>query len=215
MSTRLILVRHGETPSSVERRFAGSSDVDLTEEGHRMAQALARRLRQIRIDVMHVSPMRRCLQTAEHLTETTGRKPRIDDRIREVDFGAFEGFTSREVAERHGEEFQRWLQDDSHPPPDGESWTELGERVSAWWQEVAERYRDRTVLGVMHGGPILWLARHVLQAPYIAMVVLEIDPCSVTLLQSRGRLWRVRMLNDTTHIRDPLMDGVPPEEMPP
>lgn len=215
MSTRFILVRHGETPASKERRFAGSTDVELTDAGREQAETLARRLRQVRIDAFHVSPLTRCLQTAEPVAEVTGRKPALTDELRECHFGEWEGLSAHEVRERYRSEFDAWISDDAVPPPSGESWQEVGARVGRWWRDAAERYEGRTVLAVTHGGPILWLARHVAHAPYSAMIAFEIDPCSVTLLQTRGPLWRIRLLNDTTHVRDPLLDGPPPEEMPP
>lgn len=215
MSTRLILVRHGETYASVDRRFAGSTDVELTEHGHDQARAVAKRLRPVRIDALYVSPLRRCVQTAEAVTETTGLKPRIAEAIRECDFGAWEGLSAMEVIERDGERFQEWLTDDTHEPPDGESWGSVSRRVWSWWEEVSERYKDRTVLAVTHGGPILCMLRRTLDAPHSAIYVLEIDTASVSLLQTRGTLLRARTINDTSHLRDPLRDGPPPEEMPP
>lgn len=214
-TTRIILLRHGETEANRERRFAGSTDVELTSEGRTMAESAARRFRAVRIDALHVSPLLRCAQTAEEVSRVSGLKPRVVPEIRELDFGDWEMLSLEEVHERDAEGFTRWISDDAVPAPGGESWAELGARVGEWWAEVAERYEGRTVLAVTHGGVILWLARHVAQAPYQAMIAFEIDPCSITILQSRRGLWRIRSLNDTTHIRDPLLDGPPPTEMPP
>lgn len=215
MSTRVILIRHGATAPSAERRFAGTTDVDLSDEGREQATVVARRLRQVRIDALYVSPMARCRQTADAITESTGLKQRAADEIRECAFGKWEGLTSREVMDQFPEEFRQWLSDDACPPPDGESWTQVGERVGRWFQEAITAHEDNTILAVTHGGPILWLCRHLLQAPYSAMLTLEIDPCSLTLLQNRRNLWRIRLLNDTSHDRDALLDGPAPEAVPP
>src|SRR5947207_15225562 len=109
MTTRFILIRHGETPASLERRFAGSTDVELTDTGRTHAAALAQRLRQVRIDVIHTSPLRRCMQTAEPIAQVTGRKPVVMDEIRECNFGEWENLTLAEILESHSESMQLWL----------------------------------------------------------------------------------------------------------
>lgn len=215
MTTRIVLVRHGETAANRQRRFAGSTDLELTETGREQAEALGRRLREVRIDALHVSPLARCAQTAEPIVASTGLEPRVVPEIRELDFGDWEMLDLDEVRERDPDGFGRWISDEAVPVPGGESWVELGARVEEWWDQVARCYEDRTVLAVTHGGVILWLARRVVHAPREAMIAFEVDPSSVTILQSRGHLWRIRVLNDTTHLRDPLADGPPPVGLPP
>src|SRR5688572_19696591 len=119
MTTRVILVRHGETESSRERRFAGATDVALTDFGREQARVLAQRLRPARIDAIHVSPLLRCRQTAEAITEVTGRKAMVVDDLRECHFGDWENLTVAEVAERWPEALQMWAADEAHPPPGG------------------------------------------------------------------------------------------------
>lgn len=206
-STRFILVRHGKTSANHERRFAGSTDVELTDEGREQARALARRLRSVRIDVIFSSPLTRCLQTAEPITEMTGRKPVVCDDIHECRFGDWENLTAEEILERSSDGLQRWLADETVAPPNGESWNQLGERVTKWWDDAAARYENRTVLAVTHGGPILWLGRHVTGGARQAMSTLFVEPASVSVIQLSAGRTRIRLWNDTTHIADPLLDG--------
>lgn len=207
MTTRVILVRHGETDSSRERRFAGATDVALTDYGRDQARALAQRLRPVRIDAIHVSPLGRCLQTAEPITELTGRKPTVVEDLRECHFGDWENLTIGDVMERWQEDLQRWAADESVPPPGGECWLDLNHRVAAWWEEATKRYEGRTVLAVTHGGPILSLARHVTGAPRQAMDAFLVETGSLSVMHvSNGRV-RIRTWNDTTHLADPLTDG--------
>lgn len=207
MSTRFILVRHGETPASIERRFAGSTDVDLTDNGREQARAIARRLRAVRIDVMFCSPLKRCLQTAEPITDLTGRKAKIAEEIHECRFGDWENLTAAEILDAHGEALQQWLTDETMCPPGGESWSQLGERVVGWFNETAKRYENRTVLAVMHGGPILWLGRLLTGNQAEAMASLFVEPASISVIQLSSGRTRIRLWNDTTHVRDPLLDG--------
>lgn len=214
MTTRFILVRHAETPGSLERRFTGTTDVLLTDHGHEMARALAQRLRPVRIDVMHVSPLTRCQQTAAPITEITGRKATIVEEIREFDFGILENLSLQEALEQHGGKMIEWFGSEDVGPPDGETWTKVGERLTSWLNEAAERYKDRTVLAVTHGGPVLWLTRHIVGAPHHAMGVFEVDPASITVMQQRDGRWRLRLFNDTSHLSEPLMETAAPRRMP-
>lgn len=207
MTTRFILIRHGETESSRERRFAGSTNVDLTDFGREQARALAQRLRPVRIDVIHSSPLGRCLQTAEPICEVTGRKPTVMEDLRECHFGDWENLTFAEVLEKWPDDLQRWAGDDSVPPTAGECWADLGERVGKWFDEAAERYEGRTVLAVTHGGPILSLARRVTGAPREAMDAFLVETGSVSVIQLSNSRVRIRAWNDTTHLTDPLLDG--------
>jgi len=208
------MVRHAETPGSLERRFTGSTDVELTPDGHRQAEELAQRLRAVRIDVMHVSPLTRCQQTAAPITAVTGRKPTIVPELREVAFGCIENMTIGEAVEAYGDKLPAWFGGEDVCPPDGETWNQVGERLKTWFADAAERYKDRTVLAVTHGGPVLWLTRYLVDAPFRSMVVFEVDPASVTVFQSRSDTWRVRTFNDTTHLGDPLLESVAPRRMP-
>jgi probable phosphoglycerate mutase len=213
VTTRFIVVRHAETPANVERRFVGMTDVDLTDHGVASARLLGQRLRQVRIDVLHCSPLRRCRQTADAITQTTGRKATIVPELREADFGILEGLSISEAAEKYGEELGNWFGSADTAPPEGETWAAVGERVKGWFDAAAQRYSGRTVCAVTHGGPILTLARQITGAPYTAMISFEIEPCSVMIVQQRGDTWRLRSWNDTTHIRDPLLDNDPHRPM--
>jgi broad specificity phosphatase PhoE len=99
-----------------------------------------------------------------------------------------------------------WFGGEDRCPPDGETWLQVGERLTAWLAETAERHDGGTILAVTHGGPVLWLTRHITGAPHTSMAVFDIDPASVTLFQRRGEMWRLRTFNDTSHMRDPLLD---------
>lgn len=206
MTTRLILVRHAETPGSLERRFTGSTDVHLTDGGHVQAAALGRRLKAVRVDAIHVSPLTRCQQTAAAVTAVTGRKATVTEELRECHFGILENYTLDEALKEHGDKLIEWFGKEDQAPPEGETWVQVGERLTRWITGVAERYKNRTVLAVTHGGPVLWLTRHITGAPHSAMAIFDIDPASVTLFQQRSDTWRLRLFNDTSHLGDPLLD---------
>ncbi len=207
MTTRFIFVRHGETDSSRERRFAGATDVELSDHGREQAALLAKRLRAVRIDVMHVSPLIRCRQTAEPITEVTGRKATIVEGIRECHFGEWEDLTIAEVAEKWPDALQSWVGDDTIPPPGGECWADLGERMQTWWDGAIERYDGRTVLAVTHGGPIMALTRRLMGIPREAMDAFLVETASLSVITVDHGRRRIRAWNDTTHLGEPLMDA--------
>lgn len=215
MSTRLLLIRHGETPATVERLFVGSTNVELTPGGHEQARAVAQRLKHVRIDALYVSPLTRCMQTAAPIVETTGLRPRVDGALRECDFGSWEGMSFQEVFQKDPDGLRRWVTEEGHSSHGGESREQLADRVWAWWLAAAVKHENDTVCAVTHGGPIRSAVQRGLQAPFSAFLSIEIDPASITLLQTQGPGVRVRFVNETSHLGDPLRPSEPPTELPP
>ena len=179
--TRLLLVRHGETVLGAEGRYAGHSDTALTPRGRREVAALRRRLAGTRIDVVYCSDLPRCRQTAELLVPE--REFRLTRRLREIDFGRWEGRTKAELAKRYGETYRRWKADPSvGRPSGGESVPELRRRVRRFTAEVARRHPSATVLFVCHGGVI----RAILDVPYHDYWGLKIPTASLWRLDYRS-----------------------------
>jgi ribonuclease H / adenosylcobalamin/alpha-ribazole phosphatase len=185
--------------------------VDLSETGRKQAEAVARRLRAVRIDALFASPLARCQQTAAPITEVTGRKPSISEDIKECHFGEWEDLAITQVLEKWPEELQRWATDDIFPPPGGESWRDLTERTKAWFYAALERYEGRTVLAVTHGGPIMALVRDLMQIPRATMDGFLVETASLSVLNVRDGRRRLRLWNDTTHLSEPLLEtqGLP------
>jgi probable phosphoglycerate mutase len=96
-SARLLLTRHGQTVWHHDNRYAGISDVRLNETGLREAQALARRALTERPDLIVCSPLTRAVETAQSVAEACGLELLVDRRLREVDFGEWEGRTLEEI----------------------------------------------------------------------------------------------------------------------
>jgi probable phosphoglycerate mutase len=129
--TPTVLLRHGQTSMSVHNRYAGRSDVPLTDTGVQQAAAAAKRLATAGIGAIVTSPLQRAVQTAGEVAAVTGVPVVTDDGFRETDFGAWEGLTFAEVRERWPSEMTAWLADPAVAPPGGESFTEVSERVTA------------------------------------------------------------------------------------
>ena len=116
--TRLLLLRHGQTELSAQRRYSGRGNPALTELGRRQADAAAQYLGQRGgIAAVVTSPLQRAYDTAAAAAKALGLDVTVDDDLIETDFGAWEGLTFSEAAERDPELHRRWLRDTSLAPP--------------------------------------------------------------------------------------------------
>ena len=132
----LILPRHGEAASG-DIMLGGQLDVMLTPHGRHEAEALARRLAGVRIDRIVSSPMLRALETAQ--TVATGRPVEVDERLRELDYGRWEGLTYVEIEARDPELRTRWDHDPgSTHSPGGESGEDVAARALSFLVELLE-----------------------------------------------------------------------------
>lgn len=153
MRRPLLLARHGETADNAERRFQGARNPPLNERGRAQAAALAETLRGEEIAALWTSPLRRAAETAEIVGRSLGLEPRPDERLREIDVGAWAGRTYAEVLAEVPDALERWLGGDlSFRFPGGESLAEQTERVVAALEEI--RAGDVPALVVCHGGVI-------------------------------------------------------------
>ncbi|MEV6354380.1 bifunctional RNase H/acid phosphatase [Streptomyces hydrogenans] len=201
-----VLLRHGETALTPEKRFSGSggSDPELSEAGHRQAAAVADALA-ARGTIRHIvsSPLTRCRQTAETVAARLGLDVVIEPGLRETDFGAWEGLTFGEVRERYPEDMDAWLASSKAAPTGGgESFTAVARRVAAARDRLTAAHAGRTVLLVSHVTPIKTLVRLALGAPPESLFKMELSAASLSAVAyyADGNA-SVRLLNDTSHLR--------------
>ncbi len=203
--TTFLLLRHGETALTPEKRFSGSggSDPELSATGRRQAQAAAAAFaaRGSASDIV-CSPLRRCRQTADAVAERLGLAVTVDEGLRETDFGAWEGLTFAEVRERYADDLTAWLASpEAAPTGSGESFVAVGERVEAARLRLVAGHAGRTVLAVTHVTPIKTLVRLALGAPAQAMFRMELSPASASVVAyyADGNA-SVRLFNDTSYL---------------
>ncbi|WP_107466863.1 bifunctional RNase H/acid phosphatase [Streptomyces sp. MA5143a] len=201
-----VLLRHGETPLTPQKRFSGSggSDPSLSDVGRyqaeRVAAALAARGT---IQEIVSSPLARCRETAQIVAARLGLGVTLDDGLRETDFGAWEGLTFGEARERYPDDMNAWLASpDAEPTGGGESFEAVAHRVAAARDRLTEAHRGRTVLLVSHVTPIKTLVRLALGAPPESLFRMELSAASLTALAyyADGNA-TLRLLNDTSHLR--------------
>ncbi len=202
-ATTTLLLRHGQTALSTERRFAGRGDIPLTEVGLRQATAAAGRLAaRGSVDVIVTSPLQRARRTAEAVAEATGAPLQVEDDLVEADFGKWEGLTFAEASARWPEEVSAWLGSADVAPPGGESFAAAARRVSTALDRLLAAQEFRTLLLVSHVTPIKTLACRAMLAPLAALFRIHLDVASLCEID-----WYpdgpavVRSLNDTAHLR--------------
>jgi probable phosphoglycerate mutase len=208
--TRLLLLRHGVTALTGEKRFSGLGDPDLIEDGVAQAQAAARRLagprgpadsRYGRIDAIVSSPLRRARQTALAVAAAAGLEPQAEEGFRELDFGDLEGLTFAEAARRHPAELSAFFSSTGTPAPGGESVEQVAARVAAARDRTMTRFPHQTVLVVTHVTPIKVLLCQALGAPLDAVHRMELAAASLSVIDFyEGDVANVRCVNDTGHL---------------
>ncbi|MGW3204129.1 histidine phosphatase family protein [Streptomyces sp. NPDC001135] len=149
--TDFVLVRHGETVWHAENRYAGRTDVPLTELGRRQAAELGMWAAGQHLDAVLCSPLSRARQTAEPAATALGLTPWVDERLYEVDFGRGDGLTRAEMAEAFPEALAAFLADPvAHHLPGGEHPATAADRAVDCLQEAAHKLPDGRVLVVAH-----------------------------------------------------------------
>jgi probable phosphoglycerate mutase len=202
--TVFLLVRHGATGHTAERRFSGCTgdDPPLSGLGERQATALATRLAGgPRIDAVVCSAMSRARRTAQIVAAAGDLPVRVEADLREIDFGEFEGRTGPEVERRWPAELAAWRASPAVAPPGGESVEQVAARVAALRERWARRHPSGTVLLVGHLYPVRVSALDALGAPYGSVHRITVHPTSITEVNAPadGPATLTR-LNDAAHL---------------
>jgi probable phosphoglycerate mutase len=206
--TRLLLLRHGQTAMSAERRYSGRGDIPLTELGVQQVAAAAKRLSGMEglsadgeAAPIIASPLTRTVQTAQAVADAIGGRVETHPGLMETDFGEWEGLTFAESAERDPELHRQWLGDPSVAPPGGESFDAVHRRVRRVRDELIVKYGGRTVMVVSHVTPIKTLLRMGLDAGPSLLFRLHLDLASLSIVEfyPDGNA-SVRLVNDTSHL---------------
>ena len=200
--TRFMLLRHGQTGLSVQRRYSGRGNPALTDLGRRQAEAAAQYLAQKGgIAAVITSPLQRAYDTATAAAKALGLDVSVEEDLIETDFGAWEGLTFGEAAERDPELHRRWLRDTSVEPPDGESFDSVADRVGRAQRRIIAEHGGDTVLVVSHVTPIKTLLRVALEAGQGILYRLHLDLASLSIAEFYpDGVASVRLVNQTAYL---------------
>jgi ribonuclease H / adenosylcobalamin/alpha-ribazole phosphatase len=185
--TTLVLVRHGATSLTAEKRFSGglaSSNPGLTDEGRAQVREVADWLAPIAeaVDVVVSSPVRRTRESAEIVAERLGSPLVEEPGFAEMEFGSWDGLTFAEVQEQRPDEIEAWLGSLDVGPGGGESFREVEKRVLDALGRLLESHAGKTVVVVSHVTPIKTLVAHAVEAPLSALFRMELSTASVSVV---------------------------------
>lgn len=152
---RVILWRHGQTSWNVDRRFQGTTDVELTETGIGQARRAARLLASLKPDAIVASDLQRAANTAAELSALTDIDVVHDEGLRETYAGVWQGLTHEEIIARYGDEYAAWKRGEPVRRGGGELETEVADRAAPVVLSHADKLpEDGTLVVVSHGGTI-------------------------------------------------------------
>ena len=202
MATRIFLVRHGATVLTAEDRFAGATDVELSDEGREQARRLAVRLSRERIEAIYASPLGRTVETATILAQPHRLDVQIRDGLREISHGRWEQMTRREVEQQFPEEAAAWEKDPyTFAPVGGESGLTVTARALPVLMDIVRAHSSGNVLVVSHKATIRLLLSSILGFdPRRYRDNLDQNPAALNIVDFKDPVnARLTLFNDTSH----------------
>jgi len=202
MTTRIFLVRHGATVLTAEDRFAGATDVELSDEGREQARRLAVRLSRERIAAIYASPLGRTVETAAILAQPHALDVQIRDGLREISHGRWEQMTRREVEQQFPEEAAAWEKDPyTFAPVGGESGLTVTARALPVLMDIVRARSSGNVLVVSHKATIRLLLSSILGFdPRRYRDNLDQNPAALNIVDFKDPVnARLTLFNDTSH----------------
>jgi len=201
-NTRIFLVRHGATVLTAEDRFAGATDVQLSDEGRDQVRRLAMRLSGENIAAIYTSPLGRTVETAGILATPHRHEVQTRDGLREISHGRWEQMTRKEVEERFPEEASAWEEDPyTFAPAGGESGLAVTARALPVLIEIVRAHPGEKVLVVSHKATIRLLLSSLLGFdPRRYRDNLDQSPAALNIVDFKGPVRaRLTLFNDTSH----------------
>lgn len=206
--THFILTRHGHVEGIHPPRFRGRREIPLSPLGRRQANAVATRIgEKWRIKAIYTSPMRRCVDTGAAIADACGLVPTVLESLFDLDYGAWEWKTYKEMKREFPETFARWFAAPEQVRfPHGESLQDLLARAAEAIRTVHARHPDDTVVLVGHASVNRAILLQMLDQPSSAYWRIEQSPCTINEFVVTPDRIRIDRMNDTSHL-----DGVSEE----
>ena len=205
--TVILLVRHGETDDNKALIFQGQSGAGLNARGREQAELLAARLaRAPRPAALYSSDLQRARETADVLGRALRLEAALDVDLRESYLGAWEGLSYGEIAERFPDELAAWRAGRDIKRGGGESYAELGDRVTRAIDRIAAAHAGGTAIVVSHGAALKTFGARVLLMPTEGLRALRVQAnTGVTVVEHDGEGYRLLVWNDEAHLQDPVV----------
>ena len=204
MVTTLYLIRHGATEGSETKRYKGSIDVPLSENGQRQMEQVAKYLNRPYksdtayngLNAVYTSTISRALKSAEIIAAPHGLKPIVIEGLRERSFGIWEGMTFTEIKEKYPQEFEAWAGNPlRYSPVDGESTVEVRERAVKAVDSLLSNHNSEHIAVVAHGGVNRIILCHIMGIPLENIFRIEQDFAAVNIIEFWEKYPVVKLLN--------------------
>lgn len=196
----IFLVRHAESTWNRQKKIQGQKDPPLSKYGKREAKLVGKRFRELPFDAVYSSPQRRALETARSIV---GSKADIciDEDLREICLGEWEGKTISQIRKIYGEGFERWVvRPDRLPIPGGEDFRAFVRRVKKALRKIEKDHPNSNVLMVGHGGVISTYVTVVLNIKPVDVWCVTVKNASVTIVEVKDGMRRLVIFNDISHL---------------
>ena len=200
-STKVILIRHGETEWNLSGRWQGHADSPLSPRGVSQAVALGERMSKESLDHFYTSDLERAQHTSRLVGEPSGWSANPVESLRERDLGVLEGLTTDEMLQKHPSEYQSFRNDGpDYQVPGGESFRQFCDRCSQALEEVSARHPGERIGLVTHGGFLGAIFRYVLKIPLDAERNYVLLNCSINRLEKTNKGWNLVSWGDIAHL---------------
>ena len=210
MKTELIFIRHGSTTSNSDGVLHGRTDIPLAPLGLGQARRTAQRIASMgHVESMYSSPLQRALSTAREISQVTGVEPVLEPKLSEFDFGDLEGHTFDDLQVKHPELYLSLIDPNGfdQPFPNGESRSELYERVVGALEDITVNHREARVVVVAHLIVIATAIAHLTTGDPHDVVRYLVRNCSISHLELNGnRSADIHAIDDVSHL-DETMSG--------
>ena len=211
-TTKLCLIRHGETTWNAERRLQGHTDIPLNTKGVQQASQMAQAIKNTKLsfNALYTSDLKRAVDTANAIVELFGVKARVDSALRERHFGALQGLMIQEAPLLQPAIWQAHISRDlEHDLDGGESITQFALRVQTVLDKIQEQHSGQTILLVSHGGTLDMVYRIASKQALRTERVASVPNASFNwITHQEGEGWSVERWADTRHLEDSALEGV-------
>jgi len=211
-TTKLCLIRHGETTWNAERRLQGHTDIPLNTKGIQQARQMAQAIKNIKLsfDALYTSDLKRAADTANAIVELFGVEARVDSALRERHFGALQGLTIQEAPLLQPAIWQAHIARDlEHELAGGESIQQFALRVQTVLDKIQEQHSGQTILLVSHGGTLDMMYRIASKQLLRTERVASVPNASLNwITHQEGEGWSVEKWADTRHLEGTTLEGV-------
>lgn len=199
MPTRLILIRHGETDYTLQRRYCGHENIPLNANGIGQADRLRDRLKKIKADSVYSSDLKRAFQTARIIFQ--GKVIHKRTGLREINFGQLSGLTFEESGRLFPDIYKAWLSNPAKARiPEGENLNDFAERVENCISRIFKQNLNKTVALVSHGGTIRIIILKLLKQSLDDFWNIQQDLTALNIIEFENKTAKAVKVNDTLHL---------------